>query len=487
MLFGIFSIVLVLCIVVGFMWPGIGLFVSVLLTIGCCFEALFSNAGEVDAAFLVALSIFPATLLAALLSGKKNEQGRPAKSVVIAKWLLGIIIMLLLLVALLVTLHVLGFIFFAMIMSSIIAYFVASKYSLAVNVLSTIGACIRQNLPLAMGLEAAAGDNYDKQSCILRNISTWLTQGYSLTESLKRGYPKCPADIVSVLKSAENIGQLPAAIKSAEADIMEKAEQAKKIKPVHPSYPLIVFTVLATVLLGLMIFIIPVFAEVLSDMSGGKEGLPRQTLLLLDISGWLLGRQGLNAIVVLAFVFMIYCTWFYTRYRPRRPQSPYLTSRIGDFVKWHFPFTHWFEKNYSLLKVVQVLKVSLNAGVTVDKAIENTLELDVNCWFRYRLSKWLAAVAEGENISIAAVNTGVGKTIGWAFDNNVNRSNTPEILEMLEEFHRNNYNYRVNIAKSIFWPFMIVGMGCMVGFVVYSLFLPMIAMLNFAIYNVAPY
>ena len=82
---------------------------------------------------------------------------------------------------------------------------------------------------------------------------------------------------------------------------------------------------------------------------------------------------------------------------------------------------------------------------------------------------------------------GVGKTIGWAFDNNVNRGNTPDILEMLEEFHRNNYNYRINIAKSVFWPFVIVAMGCMVGFVVYSLFLPMIAMLNYAIYNVAPY
>ena len=112
MLIGIFIFILVLCIVTGFMWPGIGLLISLLFTIGCCFEALFSNAGEVDTAFFVALSIFPATLLAAMLSNKEDPQGRPETSVVIAKWSLAVIIMLLLLVALLMILHVLGFIIF---------------------------------------------------------------------------------------------------------------------------------------------------------------------------------------------------------------------------------------------------------------------------------------------------------------------------------------------------------------------------------------
>ena len=91
-----------------------------------------------------------------------------------------------------------------------------------------------------------------------------------------------------------------------------------------------------------------------------------------------------------------------------------------------------------------------------------------------------------EDISDAALKSGIGKSLAWAFDHNVNKGNTPETLDMLEEFHRNNYNYRVNIARSIFWPFMIVAMGCMVGYIVYALFLPMVSMISYSIYNIAP-
>ena len=90
----------------------------------------------------------------------------------------------------------------------------ATRYSNTLRIISTIGTSIRQNLPLATALEMAADKKGDKHSRALRAISRWLCQGYSLSESISRGYPKCPTEILAMITVSERIGQLPQTIRS---------------------------------------------------------------------------------------------------------------------------------------------------------------------------------------------------------------------------------------------------------------------------------
>ena len=356
----------------------------------------------------------------------------------------------------------------------------------ALYIISTIGAAMRQNLPLAMALDTAAGQNRDKRARTLRGISKWLVQGHSLSDAIKRGYSGCPAQAVAMITAAEEIDQVPRAIRSIEADMVEKADESKKIKPVDMAYPFIVLSCAFIVMMGLMIYIIPTFASVLSDMSDGKAYLPASTQFLLNFSSWLFQGRG---IVLFGFVGVIISTMSiatFVRFRARRPQRPYLLSRIGDFLKWHLPSLRWFEMNYSLVQAVSFLKVSLNAGCALNEAIRNSLRLDTNYFFRKRLKRWLRKVESGENVSSAARKSGMGKPIAWAFDDKVNEANTPEILGMLEEFYRSNYNFRINIAKSAAMPFMVLGLGAIVGFIVFAMFMPMLTILSVLTSDVVP-
>jgi type II secretory pathway component PulF len=131
-----------------------------------------------------------------------------------------------------------------------------------------------------------------------------------------------------------------------------------------------------------------------------------------------------------------------------------------------------------MVQVVELLRLSLNAGYTVNDAIDNALGLDVNNCFRKRLKKWLEKVKRGDNIAAAVRESKLGSALAWAFDEQVNQSNTLSILETLESFYRSNYSYYVNLARFIMWPCVTLLMGVMVGFVVYAIFSPGIVIIQ---------
>jgi type IV pilus assembly protein PilC len=345
---------------------------------------------------------------------------------------------------------------------------------------------MRQNLPLAMALESAASGQNDKRSRILRGIKKWLVQGYSLSESVKRGYPKCPSRAVAMIAAAEKINQLPYAIKAIETDMVAKADENKRIKTVGALYPVIVISFMFFVVLALMTYVMPQFNCILEEMFEGKS-LPAATRFLMRTAGFIAYQFGW--LIGLAFVFTIFVVVpvsIRIRFRPRRPDKPYLFSRIGDFIKWHLPVLRWFEKNYSMVQVVEILRLSLNAGCTVNDAIANTLNLDVNNCFKKRLRKWLAKVEAGGSIADSAGESGLGSSLTWAFDTEVNQGNTLAVLETLESFYRSNYNYRVGFIMLMMGPCVTIIMGTMVGFVAYAVFSPMVAIVNLLANSVTP-
>ena len=456
--------------------PGIAL---VTAPIVCLLLGFAAALNETFWGILFAPVIFLITLLAILV--QKREPDIEEWPRLWAKWILRGIAFLLLIIGAFIVFGPLGAIglgFFILFIAAIISYGLTSRHAVAAYVISTIGSSMRQNLPLPMALETAAGNQKDKRSKILQRIKKWLVQGYSLSESIKRGYPKCPGCAMAMVAAAERIDQLPEAIGAIEADMVVRADERMKIRPVHPFYPVLLIVFMFFIVFVLVWRVVPVFGSVLEEMTG-REELPAATRFLCGIADFVAFRYGwLFGLLVATIVIIVIPVSIYISFRPRRPDKPYLFSRIGDFVKWHLPILHWFERNYSMVQVIELLRLSLNAGCTVNDAIANTLGLDVNNRFRKSLKNWLAKVQSGENISVSAKAEGIGTTLAWAFDEQVNQGNTLMILEMLESFYRSNYSYRINLARYIMWPCVTLIMGTMVGFVILAMFLPSIKVIH---------
>ena len=370
-----------------------------------------------------------------------------------------------------------GPVLFVLLLIGVFRFKQTRRYSLALNVLSTISTAMRQNLPLPMALETAAFGRKDPAAHIFRQTAKGLCEGRLLSESLKRAYRRCPAEIIATLTAAEGMNQLPRAIEALEQDSIANVNGFEKVRPVHPAYPLLVGAMALLIVLGLCIFIVPTFSEVLYDMSDGKGHLPQSTQLLLNFTRHFTRPGDISLVVGLLLIGLL--VGFYVYNRPRRPERPRLLSRLGDTLKWHTPGVHYFERIRSLQRTIQGLRVGLSAGYSFDVIVRQTLRLDVNLCYQKKLRCWLGYIEAGQPIADSAAACGLGQPLAWALDEKVNKDNTPQLLEMLEEVYRNRYHYRLNVVHSIFWPFVIVGLGSGVGFVMFSMFSAMVSMITY--------
>ncbi len=474
--------------------PGIALITApILCTLFVSAAFLTEDEGTIFQALLLIPLILVAALASILLSRRElDEQQWPQKCARLLLW--SFAIGLFVLTVFVTVLNVPSFGFFALLLficavgfvGAAINFGLTSRHTTATYVISTIGASMRQNLPLPMALESAAGGRSDARSRILRSIRKWLVLGCSVTEAIRRGYPKCPSYATAMIAAAEPINQLPHAFRSIEADMAARFEESRQVEPVQPFYPLVLLCIVGFQVWGILTFVMPNFSLVLTEMTEGAQ-LPAATRLLIGITSFIAWDHGALFGLALAFVVLVVVPLsIYLRFRQRRPGEPYLLSRMGDFFKWHLPVTHWFEKNYAMVQATGMLRLSLNAGRTVNDAIANALDLDVNNCVRKRLERWLERVEAGENIAEAAKQSGLGGGLAWAFDQQSDPGNTLTVLETLESLYRANYSYCANLIRFIMGPCVTVVMGTIVGFVVYAIFSAPVAIIHAIAESVYP-
>jgi type IV pilus assembly protein PilC len=463
--------------------PGIALLTVPLTAVALGFMAVTL---ESPALLLLAVLHLLVTLSIVAIDRRDVEAGIWAR--VLASWVLVILILLLIVAAATISFALIGagvflplffFLGIAGIIAGAIGYGSLGRRAAAAVVFSTLGASMRQNLPLPMALDCAATGRRDAGRRILLGIKKWLLQGYPLAESVHRGYPRCPSRFLAMLTAAEQVGQMPTAILAIEQDMKSQDIERHRFRPVHPIYPAVVLSIAFLIVLALTVFVMPKFTSVLTEMAGGtaakRATLPAATLLLMEITHALRTDSRFH-VAALLILLMGVVVLLYNRIRARRTDKPRWLSWMGDTLKWHLPVLHWFENNRSLLQVTELLRLALSSGSTVDRAIQATLQLDVNLQVRRRLRRWLRRVEQGEPVGAAARRCGLGSPLAWAFDTDT--GSTPAVLGLLESFYRSNYSYRVNLMRFILWPCAIIALGCVVGFIVYAMFVPGVFMIT---------
>src|SRR5206468_4605565 len=142
------------------------------------------------------------------------------------------------------------------------------------------GTMINAGLPLVQCLEILSTQSENK---VLREtvaeVKGQVEGGSTFSDALRR-HPKVFDDLYVNMVHAGEVGGLLDTILTRLAKHIEKAMKLKAQIKSAMIYPSAIIGVAFTVITVLMIWVIPIFAQMFSELSGGKVGLPGPTQLV---------------------------------------------------------------------------------------------------------------------------------------------------------------------------------------------------------------
>jgi type IV pilus assembly protein PilC len=405
------------------------------------------------------------------LTRREHNSRWPA---VVAKMLFTLVFFTGLLIILLLIFQPLGILMWVFFVYVFCAVWSMRGYNRPMMVISTIYGTVQQNLPLATAMEMASKADRGKNASIFKSLSYWLSEGAGLAESLRKSYPGIKPYIPAAIEAGEKSNQLREAL-SKIVDDEKNLHKQKVVTAVMPwVYPVVVMLMAMATAIGISVFIIPTFAEIFQDISGGSLSLPWSTEILLGFSRFLIADGGSVLLLLLFFVVLTVIGFVYSSYRKRNPERPYFLSKAGDILKWYFPLSHYFERNKSVKRLLECLRLTVRAGGPIVAGIKNAANQDVNYIYKRKLEKWASQIEKGENISESARSIGLDRCVVWAFNGKVNPEVNERIFKMLESAMESNYSYALNLVRLASVPLMVLTLGLIVGFVVHSIFIPMV-------------
>lgn len=343
---------------------------------------------------------------------------------------------------------------------------VVTQFARQMSTLQDAGLAILRSLRI---LEEQAKKGTFKR--VIGYVADDIEGGSTLSEAMGK-YPRCFNRLFVNMVAAGEVGGVLDVILNRVADFLEKDERLKaKIKGAMV-YPAVVLSAAFLIVMGLMIFIVPTFSEVLSDMSDGKAGLPKLTQILLDISNWLKDRNGLNAVIVVVCPFILAALLRLVR--------QFQKGRYAmDWTKLRTPVIKKLVYKTAVARWTRTLSTLISAGVPILEALNITRETAGNEIYAAMLSKVQNAIRQGNTFANPLRQS---KTVDSIVVNMVDvGEETGDLDKMLQKIADNfdeEADVLVGSLMSLLEPIMIIVLGGLVGTIVLAMFLPMVKMIQ---------
>ncbi|VAW09593.1 Type IV fimbrial assembly protein PilC [hydrothermal vent metagenome] len=295
---------------------------------------------------------------------------------------------------------------------------------------------------------------------VIRNVRSDVEKGTSLSQAMEK-HPKVFGELyVAMIKAGEVGGVLDETLERL-ADMLEaNLNLRSKIKSAM-AYPIVVGVLILFVTTAMIVFVVPIFADMYDEMGGGAA-LPAPTLVLVALSNimtsywWalILGTVG----SVVAF---------------RKWKSTESGRYYWDTIKLKIPVFGKLAHKTSLSRFARTFAVLSRTGVPILQAIDIVSATSGNRKMSRALEDVKASVRDGESLAeplsrhdifppmVVQMMT-VGEETG-ALD---------AMLGKVSDFYNREVDDMVNALTSLIEPLLIVVMGITVGGILIALYLP---------------
>jgi type IV pilus assembly protein PilC len=303
----------------------------------------------------------------------------------------------------------------------------------------------------------------------LRRAITEVRQDVEAGLSLSQAMAKHPRVFnklfIAMVQAGETGGNLEEVLGRV-AIQFEKDDSLKRTVRSAMVYPLMIGAFAVAVLIGMVTFIIPIFADMFSDLGGE---LPAMTKFMIGVSDAFRGYwyAFILAPIVLTFLFV---RWK----RTDKGQLAWdafklkLPVKIGSIVR-----------KIAVARFSRTLATLTASGVPILQALSITAQTSGNRVISDPMGEVAERVREGQSLAAPLARTGVFPvmlTQMLAVGEETGAMDT--MLHKLADFYEDEVATQLKALTSIIEPVMMIFVGAIVGLVVISMYLPMFSIFD---------
>lgn len=305
---------------------------------------------------------------------------------------------------------------------------------------------------------------------VLKNTMAGLANSVEGGGTFSEALGQFPGIFDKLYVNMVKAGELGGVLEVVLARLAEFQEKSEKIKGKIVSamfYPVVVLFIAISILTFLLVFIVPKFQQIFTEMLGGKP-LPALTQFVIDASNALKNHYLIILIAIGALVVAF---------------NVFRASKAGkamiDKFKLNAPVFGGLIQKTSIARFTRTLGTLVSSGVPILQALQITKETAGNLVVANAIEKVHDAVREGENIVNPLEASGIFPPMVISMVQvGEETGKLPDMLIKVADVYEEEVDNAVAGLTSLLEPIMIVFLAVIVGVIVIALFLPLVSIIS---------
>ncbi|MCC2314813.1 type II secretion system F family protein [Cellulomonas xiejunii] len=299
---------------------------------------------------------------------------------------------------------------------------------------------------------------------ILGQVRSDVEVGTAFSVALGKHEDVFPPLMINMVKAGEVGGFLDEALISVANNFEAEVKLRGKIKSAM-TYPVVVFVVAILAMIGMLLFIVPIFAEMFATLGGELPFLTRVLVVLSNIMKW--------TIVPTAIGLVAFSVWW-----RKHKNDPPIRERL-DPLMLRVPVFGPLARKIAISRFTRNFSTMIHAGVPLLQALDIVGATSGNIVIERAARAVQDSVRRGESLSgplsqhpvfppMVVQMMAVGEDTG-ALDT---------MLAKVADFYDQEVEATTEQLTSLIEPLMIVGIGGIIGFIVIGLYMPIFQIFN---------
>ena len=300
---------------------------------------------------------------------------------------------------------------------------------------------------------------------VIREVRADVEGGMLLSQAMARHPRVFDRLYVSMVEAGEAAGILDSVLDRVAVQIEKEMKIKRRVKGAM-IYPIVVLAFAFCVLIGMLMFLVPVFEQIFSDLGGDLPALTKLVVFLSDLV------RGYWYILFPAIGGSIYGFFRWKRTPAGR--------QVWDRFKLNVPAgIGKVVLKVTMARFSRTLATLVAAGVDIIKALEISGQTAGNWVIESSLAEVRAKVHQGVPIAQPLIEDPIfPPLVSQMVKVGEETGELEKMLDKIADFYEDEVDTSIAALTSIVEPLMMIGVGAIVGVIIIAMYLPMFKLLE---------